>query len=183
MEPSTRMAWKSHPGPRIYTSSNFADERQVQYFGKLTYLFNQDHRLALSVAGTPARSGGANAYSFSATQPGVPVSFGTTPGSPGTFFRQTFDGNFDLVLKLSSSFAEKRVLLDVTAGWHHEDHNLVPADGSKIRLEGSGRSRQPALHPLGTKPVAHRVRKPTFGGGDGLSLRQSRREEPLSRDL
>ena len=86
--------------PKIYTSSNFADERQVQYFGKLTYLFNQDHRLALSVTGTPARSGGANAYSFSATQPGLPVSFGTTPGSPGTVFRQTFDGNFDLVLKL-----------------------------------------------------------------------------------
>ncbi len=118
--------------PRIYTSSNFADEHQIQYFGKLTYLFNQDHRLALSVAGTPAKSGGANAYAFSAVQPGVPISFGTSPGSPGTVFRQNFDGNFDLVLKLSSSFAQKRVLLDVTAGWHHEDHNVGAADGSKI---------------------------------------------------
>ena len=63
---------------------------------------------------------------------GHPLSVGTSPGSPGTVFRQTFDGNFDLVAKLSSSFAEKRVLLDVTAGWHHEDHNTVAADGSRI---------------------------------------------------
>ena len=119
-------------GPSIYSSSNFADEHQIQYFGKLTYLFSQDHRLSLSVAGTPAKSGGANAYSFSAVQPGVPISLGTSPGSPGTVFRQTFDGNFDLVAKLSSSFAQKRVLLDVIAGWHHEDHNTGAADGSKI---------------------------------------------------
>ncbi len=124
---------------RTYSSSNFADEHQFQYFGKLTYLFNQDHRLALSVAGTPTKSGGANAYAFSSVQPGVPVSLGQSPGSPGqspgspgTIFRQTSDANFDMVLKLSSSFAAKQVLLDVTAGWHHEDHSALPADGSRL---------------------------------------------------
>jgi hypothetical protein len=54
------------------------------------------------------------------------------PGAAGATLGRTFDGNFDTVLRLSSSFAEKRVLVDLTAGWHHEDHNTLPADGSRL---------------------------------------------------
>jgi outer membrane receptor protein involved in Fe transport len=116
--------------PPIYSDSAFADEHQVQYVGKLDYLINQDHRLSLTVTGTPSHSGGQNAYAFQPREAGIPS--GGSLGSPGAIFLRTFDGNFDVVGKLSSSFADKRVLLDIIAGWHHEDHNSVPADGSKI---------------------------------------------------
>jgi outer membrane receptor protein involved in Fe transport len=112
----------------IYTDSHFADERQVQYFGKLTYLVNENHRLALTVTGTPSRSGSSSTYYFDALTPGGAGAV----GSPSAIFRPGFDGTFDVVGKLSSSFADKRVLLDVMAGWHHEDHDASAGDGSKL---------------------------------------------------
>ncbi len=42
--------------------TRFADERTVQYIGKLTYLFNPDHNLSMTVYGTPNWSGGADRY-------------------------------------------------------------------------------------------------------------------------
>ena len=115
----------------IYTRAFFADEHQIQYFGKLTYLVNDDHRLSLTVTGTPSYSGGNNAFATVATQPGTP-SVRAFLGQPGTVFIKGLNATFDVVGKLSSSFAEKRLLLDVTAGWHHEDHNTGPIDGSKV---------------------------------------------------
>ena len=106
----------------IYTVSSFADERQVQYFGKLTYLITDNHRLSLTVTGTPSRS------DASPLVPGQPIG----RGQLGATSQPTFDGTFDVVGKLSSSFAQKRVLLDVIAGWHEEDHNASAYDGSKL---------------------------------------------------
>jgi outer membrane receptor protein involved in Fe transport len=118
--------------PTIYTRHFFADEHQFQYFAKLTYLFNDDHRLSLTVTGTPSHSGGDNAFSFQPTQRGQARVVLNGVGAPETLFVRRFDGNFDGVLKLSSSFAGKSVLLDVTGGWHHEDHTVGPGDGSKL---------------------------------------------------
>jgi outer membrane receptor protein involved in Fe transport len=105
-----------------YTVSSFADERQVQYFGKLTYLISDNHRLSLTVTGTPSRS------DASPLIPGQPV----RRGQLGATSQPAFDGTFDVVGKLSSSFAQKRVLLDFIAGWHEEDHNASAYDGSKL---------------------------------------------------
>ena len=115
----------------IYTKRYFADEHQIQYFGKLTYLLSDDHRIALTVTGTPSHSGGENAFAFGARRPGQAAPFFVW-GTPGSLFLDRFDGTFDTVLKLTSAFANKTVLLDVTGGWHHEDHITKPADGSKL---------------------------------------------------
>jgi outer membrane receptor protein involved in Fe transport len=115
----------------IYTRPFFADEHQIQYFGKLTYLVNDDHRLSLTITGTPSYSGGTNVFASSATQPGTPA-VRAFLGQPGVVFIKALNATFDVVGKLSSSFAEKRLLLDVTAGWHHEDHNSESIDGSKL---------------------------------------------------
>ncbi|HZW90203.1 MAG TPA: TonB-dependent receptor, partial [Myxococcaceae bacterium] len=118
--------------PTLYTRRYFADEHQFQYFAKLTYLFSDDHRLALTVTGTPSHSGGENSFSFQPTQRAQARILFNGVAAPETLFVRRFDGNFDTVLKLGSSFAEKSILLDVTAGWHHEDHNVGPGDGSKL---------------------------------------------------
>src|SRR6185295_18083106 len=39
--------------------------------------------------------------------------------------------SYDASLKWSSAFSNKRVLLDTTAGWHHQDTANLPIDGSE----------------------------------------------------
>jgi len=117
--------------PAIHTDSSFADEHQLQYFGKLTYLVNPEHRISFTVTGTPSHSGGVNTYAFQLQQPGTPLVVSVS-GAPSNRFYAVLSSNFDAVLRLNSSFADRRVLFDLTAGWHHEDHNSTPSDGSKI---------------------------------------------------
>jgi outer membrane receptor protein involved in Fe transport len=117
-------------GPVVYTTSNFADEHQIQYFGKLTFLVSDDHRISLSVSGTPSHSGGPDTFPFNPLARGQSSAGGV--GAPEVLFGRQYDNSFDAILKLSSSFASKSILLDVTAGWHHEDHDMAPGDGSKL---------------------------------------------------
>jgi len=114
-------------------SGRFADDRIVQYIGKLTYLFNQDTRLSLTVSGTPEWSGGNGSYSFYTSNRG-PAS------QPYVLFSGPFDavalrslnGSNDVTAKLASSFLDKRLLLDVSLGWHHQYSNDEASDGSEV---------------------------------------------------
>ena len=112
------------------TAKNFfADSRSYQYIGKLTYLINSDHNVSLSVYGAPTSSGGPG-------QAGIDPKLGAIDNiGPGQLnalaYRYRSDAN-DVSLKYSAAFLDKRVLLDVTLGWHHQDNGQTPADGSKI---------------------------------------------------
>lgn len=123
----------------------FADERTVQYIGKLTYLFNPDHNLSLSVYGTPTWSGGAGRYSFS--RDGAPeVCSGLSctayvQGSYEAIATRRTGGALDVVAKQSSSFLNKSLLIDATLGWHHQDASILPSDGSGLS-SGQGLSAQ-----------------------------------------
>jgi len=112
----------------------FADEKAYQFVGKLTYLINQDHRISFAVIGTPT-SGGGDA-SFAVREPGA---FSLRAPFPvGNFTRRTFNSNhyltndsaYDVNAELSSSFLEKKVLLEVRLGWHHQIDQGAPGDGS-----------------------------------------------------
>ncbi len=103
-----------------------SSQQTIQYIGKLTYLINQDHSLTLSVYGTPTTSGGNGAFPFDNT--GSP-----TFGLAGTY--KTLGGHFDaeandLSLKYSGAFNNKRQLLDITVGWHHQHQGTTTSDGS-----------------------------------------------------
>ncbi|PTL78931.1 TonB-dependent receptor [Vitiosangium sp. GDMCC 1.1324] len=125
--------------------NRFADERTVQYIGKLTYLFNPDHTLSLSVYGTPTWSGGDGRYSFS--RDGAPeVCSGLSctayvQGAYGAIATRRTGGGLDVVAKQSSSFFNKSLLLDATVGWHHQDSSILPSDGSGL-MSGTGLSAQ-----------------------------------------
>ncbi|EPX64641.1 Trehalose synthase [Cystobacter fuscus DSM 2262] len=115
----------------------FADERTLQYIGKLTYLFNPDHTLSVSVYGTPNQSGGPGRYSFS--RDGAPEV--CTSGLSCTAYVQgayesiatlRTGGAMDVVAKQSSSFFDKSLLLDATVGWHHQQASTLPTDGSGL---------------------------------------------------
>jgi outer membrane receptor protein involved in Fe transport len=105
----------------------YADESAIQYIGKLTYLINQDHNVTLSVYGTPTRSGGNGVYPFDNT--GGPA-IGTLIGPYQTLGGRYFADSNDLSVKYSGAFNNKRQLIDVTFGWHHQHQGTLAADGT-----------------------------------------------------
>ncbi len=112
------------------TTPYFADQRSVQYIGKLTWQAHADHTLTLSVYGAPNTSGGEGRFGY-----GVDNNLVEVDNINGTFaalaHRNAQDSR-DVALKLSSSFLDKRLLLDATVGWHHQNDSSLPSDGSAI---------------------------------------------------
>ncbi|RKH44577.1 TonB-dependent receptor domain-containing protein [Corallococcus llansteffanensis] len=181
--------------------SRFADERSVQYLGKLTYNFNPDHSLAVSVFGTPRSSGGSGKYSFSDDgEPEVCSSLSCTGFVQGAYeaiATRRENSALDLVAKQSSSFFEKKLLVDATLGWHHQADSILPSDGSGL---GSGeglsarsniawrRTRNPGPHTInefetlpnadacGTTPAEQALRCPvtaySTGGPGTISIQR-----------
>jgi Carboxypeptidase regulatory-like domain/TonB dependent receptor/TonB-dependent Receptor Plug Domain len=116
------------------TKNYYQTQTNYSYLGKLTYLINSDHRVTLSVAGSP------DSYT-------TPYGF---PGGNGDYASQSWAGNdntLDAVLRLNSSFLEKKLLLDITLGWHHQNNNVTGIDGSSF---GQGDAAIPAVTQLAT---------------------------------
>ena len=66
--------------------------------------------------------------------------------------------SLDVALKTASSFMDKKFLLDVTAGWHHQDANTLPVDGSRVGDTTGPRPRAPRAVPPQRAPEHHRLR-------------------------
>ncbi|WP_306818066.1 TonB-dependent receptor [Archangium lipolyticum] len=122
------------------TTRYFADQRSVQYLGKLTWQVAADHSLTLSVYGTPASSGGPGRFGYNLDSGAVEVD--NLNGSYEALAHRYDQDARDITLKLSSSFLDKRVLLDANVGWHHQYESTLPVDGSGIGNE-SGLSGTP----------------------------------------
>jgi hypothetical protein len=112
----------------------FADEKSIQFIGKLTYLISADHRLSVTVTGTPTTGGGDAAFALRV--PGALQA--RAPLGPIAYTGYTFNSNhyltndtaYDVSGELNSSFLDKRLLLDVRLGWHHQLDEGAPGDGS-----------------------------------------------------
>jgi outer membrane receptor protein involved in Fe transport len=107
----------------------YADEQAIQYIGKLTYLINQDHHLTLSVIGTPTTSGGNGAFGYDNT--GQPE-LSNIVGSYESLAHKYVASASDVSLKYQGSFNNKKQLLDITFGWHHQRSATLASDGSNI---------------------------------------------------
>jgi hypothetical protein len=117
------------------TQRRNGDERGINYIGKLTYLINSDHRVSLSVFGTPTTGGGNG---------GVPlrnrssnrVPFGPTLLTRGTYnstaSAQTKFDALDIAGEVNSAFLDKRLLLEVRVGAHFQRDSFLPGDGSGL---------------------------------------------------
>ncbi|WNG49842.1 TonB-dependent receptor [Archangium minus] len=108
----------------------FADQRNFQFIGKLTYLLNQDHNVSVTVTGTPSSAGGEGRFSIS-ERTGLPEAERIS-GQTGALATQRIANAFDTSVKWSSSFLDKRLLFNATLGWHHQDSALLPSDGSAV---------------------------------------------------
>jgi outer membrane receptor protein involved in Fe transport len=127
--------------------NRFADERTMQYMGKLTYLFNPDHNLSVTVFGVPRSSGGRGKFSFSDDgDPEVCVGLScSVQGTHESIATMRENNALDMVAKQSSSFFNKTLLLDATLGWHHQEDSTLPSDDSGLNT-GNGLSAQPRIN-------------------------------------
>ncbi|HMK72551.1 MAG TPA: TonB-dependent receptor, partial [Myxococcaceae bacterium] len=106
----------SHPIPGT-ALRQFDTTTGYQYIAKLTFLLNPDQRFSLEVFGAPVQEKTAPRVSSNFTESQaflIPSSF------------------VDVVGKWSGSFLEKRLLIDVTAGWQYQANGQLPTDGSAI---------------------------------------------------
>ena len=150
-------AHRRHPGQPTSRT-----QRSVQYMGKLTYLFNPDHNLSVSVFGTPPSSGGDGQVLLQPRRSRRSAGPSRT-GSSGRLrvHRPRRSNNaWTSALKQSSSFFDKKLLLDANAGLAPPGR-LHPALGRQqgwaaaeglagLSRRDLARTRTPALH--------HRVR-------------------------
>ncbi len=119
------------------TQRRLADEHGWNYIGKLTFLISSDHRLSVSVFGTQ-NSGGGGAYFALRDQSSDRAPFGQTLYTTGTFnalaSKTKFD-TLDINGELNSSFLDKKLLVDIRAGWHHQVDESLPGDGSGYDID------------------------------------------------
>ena len=110
------------------------DERSINYIGKLTYLINSDHRVSLTVFGTPTTGGGEGGVALR-NQSSNRVPFAPALLTLGTFnstyTRSRFD-SLDVAGELNSAFLEKRLLLALRLGAHFQRDSYLPGDGSGL---------------------------------------------------
>jgi hypothetical protein len=112
------------------TTHYFADQRSVQYIGKLTWQAAADHTLTLSIYGAPSASGGNGRFGFRVDDNVVEVE--NIAGTYSALAHRNETDSRDISLKLASSFLDKKVLLDATVGWHHQVDANLPSDGSAL---------------------------------------------------
>ncbi|HZH03591.1 MAG TPA: TonB-dependent receptor, partial [Myxococcaceae bacterium] len=150
--------------------SRFADQRSVDYIGNLTYLISDDHRLKVSLRGSPSSSGDEDSYNFgNAGEPGnEPTLFAQSNPGLGSFSATSArakDNSTDLTATLNSSFLDKKLLVDTTLGWHNQYNSYLPVDGSRIG-SGEGLSAAPQVFFSSNAPPHSLGEFETFPGSE-----------------
>jgi outer membrane receptor protein involved in Fe transport len=126
------------------TQRRFGDEHSINYIGKLTWLVNSDHRVSVSVIGTPTHGGGDGVFALQNSalfQAQSRAPLGPTLYTQGTFnssWVHTKNDALDVNGELNSSFLDKRLLLDLRIGWHHQLMESLPGDGSEFNIDQRG---------------------------------------------
>jgi hypothetical protein len=134
-----------------------ATSRTFQGIVKLTWAINSDNRLTLSAFGAPSSSGGAGKFAIDPLQDIPETLVNTTSPFNGTYSSIAHQLNsrpYDASLKWTTQL-ENRVMIDTQVGWHHQEVDVLPSDGS---LPGSGEglsavpsvawTRSPNYHPI-----------------------------------
>jgi outer membrane receptor protein involved in Fe transport len=132
----------------------FADSRAFQYMGKLTYLVNQDHTVSLHITGTPSSTGGTGKLSIDPRSGGLPGARVARPGSFG--LTETLASTTAVGLKYAGAFMDKKVLLDVNAGYFHQVASTQASDGSEAGdILGAGSAGLSRVNFVRTRPITY----------------------------
>jgi len=110
----------------------YATEKAFQYIGKLTYAINENHNLNLTVYGTPTFSGGGGDFGIDQNTD-LPENQVLDLIGDLRHIRHAYTAIAnDISLKYSGAFDNKKWLLDLSFGWHHQEGGTHPSDGSEL---------------------------------------------------
>jgi carboxypeptidase family protein/TonB-dependent receptor-like protein len=155
----------------------YATQRSVQAIAKLTWRPSENNTLSLSVFGTPTFSGGDGTLGFTGRDGALEidnsVNSGVLNGSFTALAHRYVSLPIDTVLKWSTASSSRRVLLDTTVGWHHQEEAIRASDGSRI-ASGEGLSNVAQVFWQRTDPGPHSINdveaSPATKGCDDITL-------------
>ncbi|HMJ57283.1 MAG TPA: TonB-dependent receptor [Polyangiaceae bacterium] len=116
----------------------YADAQNIQMLGKLDFAVNRDNQLTLELMANPYSSGGQGKFGINPLtglpEIGTEFSQSTIPlnGPYSALAHQYAGSSTNVLLKWSSAFSNKHVLLDTMIGWYGVSGGRLPADGSAI---------------------------------------------------
>ena len=138
----------------------YATQRSLQAIGKLTWRPSEDHTLALSIFGASTLSGGDGTLGFTGRDGALEidnsVNAGLLNGSFSALAHRYVSMPIDTVLTWSAAAADRRVLIDTTVGWHHQEEAIRASDGSRI-ASGQGLSTVAQVFWQRTDPGPHSI--------------------------
>jgi hypothetical protein len=116
----------------------YADAQNIQMLGKLDFAVNRDNQLTLELMANPYSSGGRGKFGINPLTglPEIGTDFSQTTiplNGPYSALAHQYEGSStNVLLKWSSAFSNKHVLLDTMVGWYGVSGGRLPADGSAI---------------------------------------------------
>ena len=138
----------------------YATQRSLQAIGKLTWRPREDHTIALSIFGAPTLSGGEGTLGFTgrdgAREIDNATNTGLLNGSFSALAHRYVSMPIDTVLKWSAAAMDRRILVDTTVGWHHQEEAIRASDGSRI-ASGEGLSTVAQVFWQRTAPGPHSI--------------------------
>jgi len=115
-----------------------ADAQNIQAIGKLDYAVNRDNQVTLELITNPYSSGGNGKFGINPISglPEIGNSFTQTTiplnGPYSALAHQYMGSSTNAILKWSSAFNDKHLLLDTSLGWFHGTGGRISADGSRL---------------------------------------------------
>jgi hypothetical protein len=124
-----------------------AVSKTIQAIIKLTYTLDSNNRITLSGFAAPSSSGGPGKFAIDHLQEVPETMVNTTTPFNGTYSsiaHQINNRPYDVSAKWTSQFLDKRALVDTVVGWHHQEVDVIPSDGS-MPGSGSGLAGTPSV--------------------------------------
>ena len=119
--------WKQIEGSR---KGYIAELQNIQAMAKLTWAINNDNRLTLTGYATPSTSGDNGEFAIDPATGNAESDQGSEPGSYSATAHQYKSAAYDGSLKWTSEHMNKRLIFDTTLGIHHQDDDMLAADGT-----------------------------------------------------
>jgi len=94
---------------------------EVQYVGKLTYLFNENNNASITGLYAPTKLSGIASQGLQTAGALLPAT-----GSNSAIYRETERLTADVIGRYTSKLLDKRLLVEAVAGWHRQENNNLP---------------------------------------------------------
>ena len=103
-----------------FTKHYQTDTRLYNWIAKFNFQLNQNNSLVLQYIGSPQTSNG-------------PGTFGGFNGADTTILGSTFENVHDASLHFVSKLADRRLQLDIVAGYHYDEQTNTPGPGGEAQ--------------------------------------------------